>query len=556
MHLCAGIAGCRDSRYHKHILIMKHFFPLAIIALLAVSLGIAYGCGRHSSPTVREDIPADLLQRLNYTISKASSFQESKLHQLDSMKNLLKSGNQPSRQWELLITLATQYRQINADSSISYAERALLESASDLTGVKQIKSKLALVSALATAGIFAPAIDTLSSVGEGDISPDVAVDYWTTSRRLYSYMLAFVQDHGKYASVFRLKYMECDDSLLNILPVSDPFRQFIFAERLVNDSKWDEASKCLGEIIDNNPEESNIFGMAAYQYATVKKNLGDRQGYAEMLALSAQSDIKGCVKEGIALPALAYWLYQNGELDDAFRYVNFALEEANSGNIRMRTVTIAAFMPLIDEAYRRQIEASNTTMMLYLIVMSTLTVVAVGLLFVLIRNIRESKMKSRRLAATSKILEEYVGNFIGLCSNYSSRLDQFAKLVSRKINAGQTDDLLKLVQTGKYAEDDSDFYHIIDKAILDIFPDFVTNINMLLRPDSRIVLKPGEDLTPELRIYAFVRLGVDQSSKIAQILHYSTNTVYAYRNRMRNRALDRDNFDARVANADHGVAEQ
>ncbi|MDE6298247.1 MAG: hypothetical protein K2M10_01180, partial [Muribaculaceae bacterium] len=114
--------------------------------------------------------------------------------------------------------------------------------------------------------------------------------------------------------------------------------------------------------------------------------------------------------------------------------------------------------------------------------------------------------------------------------------------------AGQTEDLLKMINSGKINEQDSaDFYPLVDKALLDLFPDFVENINTLLLPDRQIELKPGELLTPELRIYVFVRLGIDQSTRIAQILHYSVNTVYTYRNRMRNRAIDRDNFDAQVA---------
>ena len=119
----------------------------------------------------------------------------------------------------------------------------------------------------------------------------------------------------------------------------------------------------------------------------------------------------------------------------------------------------------------------------------------------------------------------------------------------RKINARQTDDLLKLVSSGRFTEEDNEeFYQLIDKAILDIFPDFVERINTLLAPEKRITLPPGESLNPELRIYAFVRLGVDQSSRIAQILHYSVNTVYTYRNRMRNRAINRETFDADVVN--------
>ena len=131
-------------------------------------------------------------------------------------------------------------------------------------------------------------------------------------------------------------------------------------------------------------------------------------------------------------------------------------------------------------------------------------------------------------------------------------LDQLAKLVIRKINAKQTDDLLKLVSSGRFTEEDNEeFYQLIDKAILDIFPNFVDNINTLLVPEKRIILKPDESLNPELRIYAFVRLGVDQSAKIAQILHYSVNTVYTYRNRMRNRAVNRDTFDNDIINLEH-----
>ena len=62
-----------------------------------------------------------------------------------------------------------------------------------------------------------------------------------------------------------------------------------------------------------------------------------------------------------------------------------------------------------------------------------------------------------------------------------------------------------------------------------------------------MVEKPGT-LTPELRIHAFVRLGIDESARIAQILRYSTSTVYNYRTKMRNKAIDRDNFDENVRN--------
>ncbi len=520
------------------------FFLMAIAIFLTVSSANA-----SKNRAASHAIPTEALHQLSTTINHALIYQNRKIAHLDSLKSTLSSENQPIKQWEILIEIATQYRQMNADSSMHYAERALAESEIISDNSRRIRSQLCLVTAASTAGIFTPAVHTLDSISRLQLSQETRIEFWKVARILYSYMSAFVKGEGKYAEIWKKRYIQCDDSLLVLLPEKDSFRKFIFAERMVSDAKWERAKALLEQLLASHQKENNIYGMAAYQLAIVYKNLGAPTKYAECLALSAESDIIGCVKEGIALPNLAEWLYEEGDLNNAFRYINFALEEANSGNMRMRTVSIGASMPLIDEAYRKKIDQSNDMMVGYLIISTTLLLIAIILSAILVKNIKSSKAKERKLAVTSKKLEAYVGNFIGLCSNYASRLDQFAKLVSRKINAGQGEELLRLVATGRYNDDGNEtFYRLIDKAILDIFPDFVESINTLLQPDKQIELRSDELLSPELRIYAFVRLGVDQSNKIAQILNYSPNTVYSYRNRMRNRAIDHDNFDSAVAN--------
>lgn len=65
--------------------------------------------------------------------------------------------------------------------------------------------------------------------------------------------------------------------------------------------------------------------------------------------------------------------------------------------------------------------------------------------------------------------------------------------------------------------------------------------------DERFVLKNNELLNTELRIFALIRLGITDSSKIAGFLHYSTNTIYSYRTRIRNKArVPREEFDDMV----------
>jgi DNA-binding NarL/FixJ family response regulator len=73
-------------------------------------------------------------------------------------------------------------------------------------------------------------------------------------------------------------------------------------------------------------------------------------------------------------------------------------------------------------------------------------------------------------------------------------------------------------------------------VFLNLYPDFVEEFNSLLLPNEQIVIKANDLLTPELRIFALVRLGINDSTKIAEFLHYSPQTVYNYRLKVRGKA--------------------
>ena len=100
-----------------------------------------------------------------------------------------------------------------------------------------------------------------------------------------------------------------------------------------------------------------------------------------------------------------------------------------------------------------------------------------------------------------------------------------------------------MVKSGRFIEEQSaDFYNVFDDAFLHLYPDFVDRVNDLLKPEYRITLANGERLNTDLRILAIKRMGIDDAASIAQILNYSLNTIYAYRNRLKSHAVDRENF--------------
>ena len=86
-----------------------------------------------------------------------------------------------------------------------------------------------------------------------------------------------------------------------------------------------------------------------------------------------------------------------------------------------------------------------------------------------------------------------------------------------------------------------------DSVFLHLFPGFVDDFNALLQPEMQIHPKEENRLTTDLRIFALIRLGIDDSSKIAEFLHYSVNTIYNYRARIKNGAIgNREQFEASV----------
>ena len=148
------------------------------------------------------------------------------------------------------------------------------------------------------------------------------------------------------------------------------------------------------------------------------------------------------------------------------------------------------------------------------------------------------KEANAQLRESNYVKEEYIGYVFAICSNYISKLDEFRKNINRKIKAKQFDEVKVLTDTPTMAQNElKEFYHNFDAIFLHVYPDFVDDFNALLQPEERIVLKEGELLNTELRIYALVRLGIGDSVKIAEFLHCSPQTVYNNRLKPRNKAI-------------------
>jgi hypothetical protein len=249
----------------------------------------------------------------------------------------------------------------------------------------------------------------------------------------------------------------------------------------------------------------------------------------------------------MSLQELGEMVSKDGNIERAYEYLSCALANAVDCAAAVRMVQTSSALPIIQEAHNNQIRQWRR--FIYIII-CILALILFSLVFVLIYLHHQMHRRAQlqlRLHQANQVKNVYISQFFRLCSVYIDKLNQFCTIANRKIKAGQIDELYKITSSRKIIDEQSDeFYHLFDDAFLHIYPTFVDDVNALLR--DKIILKEGELLNNDLRILAFERLGLDDTNQMAQILNYSVNTIYAYRNKLRNRAYDRENFEKNVMN--------
>ena len=152
-----------------------------------------------------------------------------------------------------------------------------------------------------------------------------------------------------------------------------------------------------------------------------------------------------------------------------------------------------------------------------------------------------------KLSRADRVKEEFIVGFLHKFSEQIAGQRAEDNRLRNLLKQGKSAELLRELNLSTRSEKSlKEYYRTFDTTFLGLYPDFVDQFNSLLREDARFSPKDGT-LCTELRIFALIRLGVDDSKDIAEILHYSLSTIYNYKVSVKNSCIgDRDTFESRV----------
>ena len=486
----------------------------------------------------------DALKLLDEAIEHKDEFVIVRYNRADSMKQILTKNN-IAEAICLYEKIGNEYRRCNIDSALLYYQKGIVCSSEIGDSVTHQRLLLLRNSILPVKGIVKEAVDGYDSIAK-NLYPQNRLHFFEAGNNLFYFASSFYPSELS-SRYFGQRIQHATDSLVANLPPTSLDVKLYKAQLYYEKGSPALMVAEIRDLLMETEIEDHLFAKGAShlaEYFALQKGKEEEMLY--YLALASLSDIRSGTLEGTALEKLGEALYKRGDVDRAYEYLVLSLEKAVASGSRIRAMETAEVYPLVAEAYRTRDKARLRVLLCLVIALCVALSIIVVNGILMRKRIRKMHDLKTSLAQSNITKETYISKFLSLSSIYIEKLEEFHRVVKRKLKANQTADLYAFIESGSMLEEQSQmFYKIFDNAFINIYPTFVEDVNALLLPEKRFNL-PENKLNTELRILAFLRLGIDESEQIARFLGLSLNTIYTYRNKLKSKAKNRDTFDESV----------
>ena len=475
--------------------------------------------------------------------------------------------------------LYEEYAAYQYDSAYAYVSQCISLAQAMGDAARLNESRLNLAHILSTACLMEQARQTLAQIDTTQLTPDQFITYYRTRTDLLIYQAEYMQG-TRYADEAVRQLIAVRQRVAALDGPKDNVSYLITkAESLADGGNQQQAIDLLATLLPRYKSGDRMYSIITSTMSFHYSQLDDRDKQMEYLIKSAESDLEGCIRENTSLRAIADRLFDEGDIDRAYRYMRVAVDDANFYGTRLRNIQASGIVPKILNAYQTKQEQDSRKMMWLLGVISLIALLLVGgviAIYQLLKRYRRLNEQKKAineqlrhvngqlhdtveqlhesnalLQEREKLKEEYIARFLALSSRFIDRGEEQRKALYRLYRDRKTEELAReLKSTHSGNENAQLFYENFDNAFLNIFPNFVDEVNKLLQEGGKIEVKQGKRLTTESRVLALIRIGITDNQSIANILRASLTTIYTYRSKLKARALDKDSFETQVKGID------
>ena len=518
-----------------------------------------------------------LFQSLDNAIAHSADYVKVREARIRDWEQKLKTARRLSSKYDACFALFEEYRSYKNDMALKYINQCMELAIRMGDKQKEENAKALLAFQESTTGDYVESYDLLKSVNIVDLDAEGERNYLWASQHLYGEMANYsnVPSLKKY---YTGKYNAYQAAIDSTFSHDDDLYLQMQEVRARDAGNMKEALRLSDKRLAMTKPGTHQYAIVQYYRGMTYNQFGDEDQFLRCLLRSSICDVQLAVMDQGSLLKLANLL--NADPDQQKRsheYIKFAWQSATIFNTPIRSRQIMPVLTQIEEGFQKELSTSNQHLRL-MVAFSVLLLFVVMLLLYYVNkqrkriaaahhkqketnhalqlaNERLNEMNhslnemnqslnemNHSLNESNKMKEVYIGRFLRLCAIYVDKIETMRKRVVKLVKAREFNRLLEQMQAGEAYM--GELYEYFDSAFLKLFPDFVEEFNALLKPEERIVLEDDSRLSTTLRIFALIRLGIEDSSKIAEFLHYSVNTIYNYRAKIKNSAIcDREEFE-------------
>lgn len=455
--------------------------------------------------------------------------------------------------------LFEEYKSFKYDSAYYYLESAKSRAHILKDGKLLSKTKIKEGFVLLSSGLFKEAIDTLNSVDISRLDVSNQYEYYSVKARAYYDLADYTKDQR-----YNINYIQQGNRLLKIAIslIKPNTNDYWAAESLkrLKQQDWKGAEDAFSYWVTNFKLPAEYYGIATSSLGYIYSEKGHTDKAIYYLALAAIADVKNATKETVALRNLANELFKMGYLDKANHYINLAMDDATFYDARHRKIEISSILPIIEKAQLNKVNDKNDLLEKIVILLTVLALIIILFLVIIFKQLKERNASRKAMAASydklqqmnkslseaNTIKEEYIAYFIRATSEFINKIDHIQKSTIQKIIAKKTDEVITSLKRYNVKKEREDLFHQFDEIFLRLFPSFIADFNALFPPDNRTIVKKGELLNTELRIYALYRLGIQDSTQVADFLELSVSTIYTYKTRIKSKSDFKEVFEEKI----------
>lgn len=509
-----------------------------------------------------------LFKELEDILVKKEVYTQQKLERIEKLKNgLTNSRNNSLQTYNQYLKIFEEYKTLNFDSALAYGGKIKKTAQLLKDPVKIGHSKINMAFILLSSGMFKESFDEFEYIDVKELDNKDKVEFLALKARYYYDLCDFVKNNT-YCSEYVTLGNQLADSAIALAPPNSYAYYFISGLKNLRTGNMDKALRDYEHII-------NLPQVTEHQYAIIASTLSflhlqKHQGNEalDLLIKAAIADVKSSTKENVAMFRLADTLFKSGNNEKAYKYIRIAMADAEYYGARHRQFEVGNLLPIIEGKQLMTVEKQKNLIFTYAAVVTFLILIIIGFILLIIKQNKKLQLAktliseanitlqqtnleltdvNKAIREANRIKDEYIGYYFNINSDYIDKIERFKKSVSQRITLGRYEEIKQIINKIDLKKEREDLSLSFDRVFIKLFPDFLKEFNGLFEEKDRIVLPDGQLLNTELRIFALIRLGIHDSDRIAKVLNFSVNTIYAYKTRIKNKSfIPNDEFESKI----------